>query len=89
MEESGAVAPLKSIHVRYFASLREVRGLEEETVRTEAATAGELYDELRQQHDFPFSPEVLRVAVDDALCEWNVPLAEGQRVVFLTPVSGG
>ncbi len=84
-----AASAVKSVHVRYFATLRERRGLEEEILQTRAATAAELYEELRKAYDFPFAPEHLRVAVDDALCEWDTPIGDGQRVVFLPPVSGG
>lgn len=79
----------KTIEVRYFAVLRELRGLDKELVRTNAATAADLFAELRKQHSFPFSADVLRVAIDDTLCDWHTPLVNGSRVVFLSPVSGG
>jgi molybdopterin converting factor small subunit len=32
---------------------------------------------------------MLRVAVNDEFRDWTVPLASGDRVVFIPPVAGG
>jgi molybdopterin converting factor subunit 1 len=79
----------KTVLVRYFAVLREQRGLGEERVATEAVTAGDLYRELRARHPFSLPPERLRVAVNDAFEPWSIPIQDGDAVVFIPPVAGG
>jgi sulfur-carrier protein len=79
----------KTVLVRYFAVLREQRGLGEEKVATSAATAGELYDELRALHRFSLPAERLRVAINDEFEPWAAGLKSGDAVVFIPPVAGG
>jgi len=79
----------KRIRVQYFASLREQRGLAQESLVTEAATAGDLYNELRARHGFTLQPERIRAAVNDEFTAWTTPLREGDALVFLPPVAGG
>jgi molybdopterin converting factor subunit 1 len=79
----------KTIHVEYFAILREQRGLKQEELTTEAATAAEFYDELRARHGFTLEAGRLRVAVNDEFVPWGSPLDAGDTVVFIPPVAGG
>lgn len=79
----------KTVRVRYFAILREQRGLDEETFKTGASTAGELYEELRSIHRFTLSPGRLRVSVNDDFEPWGTPVRDGDVIVFLPPVAGG
>jgi len=79
----------KTVRVRYFAVLREQRGLEEERVATEAATAGELYEELRIRHRFTLPADRLRVAINDDLKPWVAAVRDGDALVFIPPVAGG
>jgi molybdopterin-guanine dinucleotide biosynthesis protein A len=83
-----AVAPI-SLHVRYFAALRDQAGRSEETVDTLARTPRALYDELRVARGLQLRPEQLRVAVNEDFADWARPLAAGDSVVFLPPVAGG
>jgi molybdopterin synthase sulfur carrier subunit len=78
-----------TVRVRYFAILREQRGLGEETLTTEAATAADLYDELRARHGFMLPSERLRVAFNDDFRPWTTPLRDGDTLVFIPPVAGG
>jgi len=80
---------VKTIHVQYFALLREQRGLTRETLVTTAATAAALYDELRARHPFTLAAEHLRVAVNDEFAPWTAPLRDGDSLVFIPPVAGG
>ncbi|MBI5150448.1 MAG: MoaD/ThiS family protein [Candidatus Omnitrophica bacterium] len=82
-------SPEKTVHVQYFAVLREERGRDEETLRTRARTARELYGELQRQYQFKLSSDSLRVAVNEQFSDWQSRLNSGDRVVFLPPVSGG
>lgn len=79
----------KTIVVRYFAILREQRGLGEEKVETGAATVRELYDELRKIHRFTLSAERLRVAINDEFGSWAAEVRDGDAFVFIPPVAGG
>ena len=79
----------KRVRVQYFALLREQRGLAQESLVTEAATAGDLYEELRARHGFTLLSGQLRAAVNDEFAPWTAPLSEGDALVFLPPVAGG
>jgi sulfur-carrier protein len=80
---------VKTVRVRYFAILREQRGLDEESVATAAATAAELYEELRVRHRFTLPAERLRVAVNDEFGSWGAAVSDGDALVFVPPVAGG
>ena len=53
----------KKVQILYFASLREQRGLDQETIETSAATASELYAQLQELYGFTFQESGLQVAV--------------------------
>lgn len=80
---------MKQLKISYFAWLRERAGIEAESIRTTAATPAQLWTELDARHDFQTDRRQLRVAVNDAFSSWDAHLAEGDRVVFIPPVSGG
>jgi molybdopterin synthase sulfur carrier subunit len=80
---------MKTVHVQYFAILREQRGLGAERLATEAATPGALYDELRARHGFSLPASRVRAAVNDEFASAAALLREGDRVAFLPPVAGG
>jgi molybdopterin converting factor subunit 1 len=80
---------MPTVHLQYFAQLREQRGRDSETVNTGSATAGGLFDELRKRHGFTLAAGDLRVAVNDEFTEWDAALNEGDHVVFIPPVAGG
>ena len=79
----------KTVEIRYFAILREQRGLAQEKIATDAATAVQLYDELRAKHGFTLESDRLRVAVNDDFAPWRTTLRDGDRLVFIPPVAGG
>ncbi|MCC6486758.1 MAG: MoaD/ThiS family protein [Candidatus Hydrogenedentes bacterium] len=79
----------KTVHVQYFAMLREQRGLSKETLATHAPSAAALYEELRAQHGFTLPLERMRVIVNEAFQPWDVSLSEGDTIVFVPPVAGG
>ncbi len=80
---------MKHVRVQYFAMLREQARCSEEIVGTDAATAADLYEELRRRHGFALTADRLKVAIDDSFAAWDAPLAEGARVVFVPPFAGG
>ena len=78
-----------SVHVQYFALLREQRGLNEETLSTAATTPETLYEELRVRHSFTLPAERVRAAVNDNFVAADTILCDGNRIVFIPPVAGG
>lgn len=78
-----------SVHVQYFAILREQRGCTEEKLTTAAPTPAALYDELRARHGFTLPADRVRAAVNDAFVAATAPLRDGDRIVFIPPVAGG
>ena len=83
------MAEPRTIHVHYYALLREERGLNQETVQTKAATASELYQELKEKHHLKLSINLLKIAVNNEFTDWQRKLNAGDTVVFLPPVAGG
>jgi molybdopterin converting factor subunit 1 len=80
---------VSTIEVQYYAVLREQAGRSQERVVTAAATAAALYEELRERHGLTLGRAQLRVAIDGEFADWQAPLADGARVVFIPPVAGG
>lgn len=76
------------VQVEYFAILRERAGRAREQVDSGAATLAELFQELTARHAFPQLASV-KVAVNDEFADWQRPLCDGDRVVFIPPVAGG
>jgi MoaD family protein len=79
----------KLIHVQYFAVLREECGQNAEVVRTKAATACDLYEDLCRKYGFRLTSDALRVCINDEFCAWKTHLKTGDNVVFIPPVGGG
>lgn len=80
---------MTTIHLLYFASLRDAAGRDGDTVDTPAPDLRALYAELRARHGFTLPADHLRVAVDGAFARWDDGLREGSEVAFIPPVSGG
>lgn len=80
---------MKHVRIQYYAVLREQRGRSEETVTSDAATARDLYAELRTRHGFALPEEMLRVVVNEEFVDWDTELGSGDTVVFIPPVAGG
>lgn len=87
--EARPAMPTVRVHIRYFAQLREQRGIPEESLCTEADDAAGLYRDLAARHAFTLPAENLKVAINDAFAPWDSPLHEGDTIVFLPPVAGG
>jgi molybdopterin converting factor subunit 1 len=80
---------MKTLRVSYFAILRDQRGLSEESLATAAATAAELYEELRSRHRFTLPRECVRAALNGEFAPWTAELRDGDALAFLPPVAGG
>lgn len=80
---------MTTVHIEYYAILREQAGRDRQTLITEARDLAGLFEQLQLDHGFSLPRSRLRVAMDDAFCDWQAPLHEGARVVFVPPVAGG
>jgi len=79
----------RTVHVQYFAVLREQAGRGSEAIQTVAANPEGLYEELRLLRGLSVPRSMLRVAVNEEFSDWQRPLEDGDRVVFIPPVAGG
>ncbi len=80
---------MKTVAIRYFAILREQRGLATESLQTDAPDAATLYRTLQAEHGFTLPVDRLRAAINGDFKPWPAPLADGDEVVFIPPVAGG
>jgi len=79
----------KTVHLAYYALLREERGIDQETISTSVDTVLNLYSDLRTQHNFSLDEKSVKVSVNDTFLPWNTELKDEDRIVFIPPVSGG
>jgi molybdopterin-guanine dinucleotide biosynthesis protein A len=79
----------KTVHIRYYAALREARGQSGETLPTGAPTAARLYEDLQKKFNFNLNKDMLRVAINQEYVSWETPLNDQDEVVFVPPVNGG
>jgi len=77
------------VTVRLFAALRELAGASR--VEAEGATVGEVVEALSARYGERFAgiARVGSAVVDGERAQLATPLAEGQEVALLPPVSGG
>ena len=80
---------MKTVSVQYFAVLKDLTGISEEVIKTSSLIASDLFKEICSRYHFTMPINQLRVAINDDFCEWDTQLKEGDKVVFIPPVSGG
>ena len=80
---------MKTVHIQYFAALRELAHRSTETLRSDAATPAQLYGELLARYGFTLDPDDIRVVINDEFGDWSTALKDGDDIVFLPPVAGG
>jgi len=79
-----------SLKVWYFAQLKELSGVESETVTIGSEkTYADLYQSLSLRYRFPIPAEMIQVAVNDEFAGMDAELSPGAQVVFIPPVAGG
>ena len=79
------------IRVLFFGRLKEIVGCAEECVEVaEGARIEELFTRYRQLYPelAPYRPSLV-ASRNQEFAPWNAPLASGDEVAFLPPVSGG
>ncbi len=76
-----------SIHVKYFASLREAIGRSHDDVPfSNTLTVEEVWNQATHNMQ---PPERLLVAVNQEYASFNKPVCDGDEVAFFPPVMGG
>jgi molybdopterin synthase sulfur carrier subunit len=88
-----------TLHVRLFAGLREAAGWSERPVQAPiGATPLHLWRQLELAGAWPGDadhgagaglPKGLRVAINQGFAAADTPLADGDELAFLPPISGG
>ena len=79
----------KTVHLSYYAVIREKTAVSGEDLETMATDARALYREVESRHGFSMPENVMRVSVNDVFSDWRTKLKAGDRVAFIPPVSGG
>ena len=81
------------IRLRFFASLREALGAQEELELPEGSRVADARDRLIAR-GAPFDASLarhkaLRAALNQTLCDESAALADGDELAFFPPVTGG
>ena len=77
------------IEVIYFAILRELTGLEKETFSIKQGNKpGDVLTSINERHEIDLGIS-FKIAVNDEFSDWDIELNEGDRLVFIPPVTGG
>ncbi len=77
------------INIKYFASLREKAGQEDERVEVLGKTYEDLYNMLDKKYQFGLPVQMIQVAVNDEFSSMHELILPEAKVVFITPVAGG
>lgn len=82
-----------SVHVRFFASMREALGAGETLPFEPGTSVGQLRDALIARggaHATVLARgRALRCALNQTLCDESALLADGAEIAFFPPVTGG
>ena len=77
------------IQVIYFAKLRELTGLDEETFSMKQGNKpGDVLASINKRHEIDVEIN-FKIAVNDEFSNWDIELNDGDRLVFIPPVTGG
>tara|TARA_Y100000739_G_scaffold157553_1_gene136132 strand:+ start:227 stop:478 length:252 start_codon:yes stop_codon:yes gene_type:complete len=77
------------IQVIYFAILRELTGLDKETFSMKQGNKpGDVLTSINERHEINLGIN-FKIAVNDEFSDWDIELNEGDRLVFIPPVTGG
>lgn len=79
----------KELRLIYFAKVRQMTGIDRETILTSACNAREVYLELQHKYGFNFPLDYLKVAINEEYSGFETELKSGDTLVFIPPVAGG
>ncbi len=80
---------MKTITVRYFAMFREHAGVSEETLNLDVANATDVFVATRDRHGSSEPKGHCKVAINDVMASWDMPVNDGDTVLLFPPVAGG
>ena len=82
-----------TVHIQYFASIREAMGLANETLQTTAVSLAELREVLIARGGEGGSAlargKAVRMALNKVMVNESTPLLDRAEVAFFPPVTGG
>ena len=77
------------IQVVYFAKLRELTGLDQEAFSMmKGSNPNDVLESINERHQIDIGSN-FKIAVNDEFSDWDVKLNDGDRLVFIPPVTGG
>ena len=77
------------IQVVYFAKLRELTGLDKETFSImKGSNPIDVLASINARHQIDIGSN-FKIAVNDEFSDWDIKLNDGDRLVFIPPVTGG
>ena len=77
------------IQMIYFAKLRELTGLDKETFSIKQGNKpGDVLTSINERHEIDLGIN-FKIALNDEFSDWDIELNEGDRLVFIPPVTGG
>ncbi|HJM70834.1 MAG TPA: MoaD/ThiS family protein [Gammaproteobacteria bacterium] len=77
------------IRVIYFAKLRDLIGLDEEIFSMEEGDSpSDVLASINKKHEIDVGAN-FKIAVNDEFSQWDIKLNNGDRLVFIPPVTGG
>ena len=77
------------IQVVYFAKLRELTGLDQEAFSImKGSNPNDVLQSINERHQIDIGSN-FKIAVNDEFSDWDVKLNDGDRLVFIPPVTGG
>lgn len=81
------------VTLRYFASIRELLGVSQEIFDTQAENLNDLRLELITRGETYAQAfgmdQVVRMAMNQIVCDGQKKLSEGAEIAFFPPVTGG
>jgi len=77
------------IQVVYFAKLRELTGLDQEVFSImKGSNPTDVLASINERHLIGIGSN-FKIAVNDEFSDWDIKLNDGDRLVFIPPVTGG
>ena len=78
-----------SVKVKYFASLREKAGINEELISENFINSNDLYLFLKARYQFSLKIEDIKVAINGEYQSFDTLISDGDVITFIPPVAGG
>ena len=77
------------IQVVYFAKLRELTGIDQEAFSMmKGSNPIDVLESINERHQIDIGSN-FKIAVNDEFSDWDIKLNDGDRLVFIPPVTGG